>query len=354
MHSRNPLTSINFKALSATYPRLSHFIDKHGSLDFGNPEASYVLAEVICHHYFSLSVDIPRTNLCPAIPNRMDYLLFIEDLVALNGLKCPTILDIGTGPIAVFCVLGARWRPDFRFVGTEISHSSLSLARKTVALNALSNVSILDAPIGTIMPRMEFDILMCNPPFYASASEMEHSRHTKRPRLSHTQMQDNESVSMEGGETAFITRLVEESVSMNRSTIYTSLVGKKSSCNALDARCKQLNLRYRIHSIQQGNTRRWLLTWTTTESLVISGTPTARQLSIQRFERMSFCQGDMTISTAFNSWSRTARRGSPTLLKSRLTCRVYYLEHLIVLVEGGWDDFLSLCSHLRKSQSLSS
>ena len=230
MHPRNPLASINFKELSTTYPHLSSFFDTKGSLDFKNPESSYVLTEAICHHYFSLSLNIPRTNLCPAIPNRMDYLLFIEDLVALNGLKCPTILDIGTGPIAVYCVLGARWRPDFRFIGTEINALSLSLAHKTVNLNDLSNVDILEAPTETIIPKVEFDVLMCNPPFYTSASEMEHSKRIKRPRLSHTQMQDSEGVFSEGGETSFITRLIEESVSLDRSTIYTTLIGKKSSC----------------------------------------------------------------------------------------------------------------------------
>ena len=103
-----------------------------GSLDFQNPESSFALAEAICHHYFSLSIYIPRTNLCPTIPNRMDYLLFIEDLVALNALRCPTVLDIGTGPVAIYCSLGARWRPDFRFLGTEIDAMSLSSAFQTV------------------------------------------------------------------------------------------------------------------------------------------------------------------------------------------------------------------------------
>ena len=49
--------------------------------DFGSEAAIRLLNEVLADKYFGLYLQIPPPFLCPAIANRVDYLLYVQDLV---------------------------------------------------------------------------------------------------------------------------------------------------------------------------------------------------------------------------------------------------------------------------------
>ena len=71
---------------------------------------------------FQLDVEMKDDYLCPTIPNRLNYLCYLSDLLQCSPLDCsrkedddhrvhgstdpPTVLDIGTGPYAIYAVLG--------------------------------------------------------------------------------------------------------------------------------------------------------------------------------------------------------------------------------------------------------
>lgn len=57
-----------------------------------------MLAKTLLKHDFNLNVEIPSTKLVPAIPSRLNYVLWIEDLVKhakLTDMSTIRGIDIG-------------------------------------------------------------------------------------------------------------------------------------------------------------------------------------------------------------------------------------------------------------------
>lgn len=74
-------------------------------INFKDPEALRTLSKVLLKKDFNLDIEIPIDRLVPAIPLRLNYVLWIEDL--LNVLDLPkdeTIygIDIGIKLISIF------------------------------------------------------------------------------------------------------------------------------------------------------------------------------------------------------------------------------------------------------------
>lgn len=161
-------------------------------------------------------------------------------------------------------------------LATEIDETSLSSAQKNVSLNGLdeririSRATTDDSsPSSHIFgplfadPNLDIDFTLCNPPFYSSASEIQSSKEEK----------DGEAFSMctgstnemiyapstlrgastsdihapcegEGGEVAFVARMVEESLILrSRCGWYTSMLGKMSSVPKIVALLKSVEVR---------------------------------------------------------------------------------------------------------------
>jgi 23S rRNA (adenine1618-N6)-methyltransferase len=108
------------------------------------------------------------------------------------------------------------------------------------------------------------DFTMCNPPFYSSESEMLTSAAAKqRPPYSACTGSKNEMVT-DGGEIAFISRMIEESLILqDRVQWYTSMCGKFSSVEVLVKKLKEKTIdNYAITEFVQGSkTRRWGIAW---------------------------------------------------------------------------------------------
>lgn len=66
-------------------------------MDFKNDEVIRVLAEVLLREDFGIDVRVPQEYLVPRIPQRLNYVLVVEDLVGLNGIAEDQVvgLDIG-------------------------------------------------------------------------------------------------------------------------------------------------------------------------------------------------------------------------------------------------------------------
>lgn len=90
MHPRNPFFKHppDFAQLADTYPEFAKYCQtsqdtdkKTANLDFKNPESLRALCQVLLKSLFALEVELPLDRLIPRVPQRINYALWIEDLL---------------------------------------------------------------------------------------------------------------------------------------------------------------------------------------------------------------------------------------------------------------------------------
>jgi 23S rRNA (adenine1618-N6)-methyltransferase len=135
------------------------------TIDFKNPSACRELTKILLKKDFGVIWDLPDGHLVPSVTNRLNYILWVEDLLNLsspmefnynhNTIKSgnynnnsstrstntnttPLIpikgLDIGCGASCVYPLLGAsllKWH----FVGIDVTSEAIEWARKNVEMN---------------------------------------------------------------------------------------------------------------------------------------------------------------------------------------------------------------------------
>ncbi|CAH0552197.1 unnamed protein product [Brassicogethes aeneus] len=247
MHPRNIYKSPpDFKQLAVDFPEFRNFVqlDISGkvSLDFKNVESLRALTCTLLKKDFGLDVSIPLTKLIPTIPLRLNYILWIEDLLEVFGIKDPVRgVDIGTGASCVYPLLGAK-KNGWKFSATEIDSESVKIALENVKRNSLDNlIDVLevkdDGLIINLVQDSEYDFCMCNPPFFSNKEELHpffKARTKNRPHPKNAFVASDNEVIASGGEVDFITKLINESKQLkNKETEFC-----------------------------QGNTTRWGLAWT--------------------------------------------------------------------------------------------
>jgi 23S rRNA A1618 N6-methylase RlmF len=93
---------------------------------------------------FGLVWDLPLDRLCPTIPQKLNYIHWVEDLVALRqrpggggGGGGARGIDVGTGASCIYPLLGTAMHPDWSFVATEVDDRSRASATANVVRNKL-------------------------------------------------------------------------------------------------------------------------------------------------------------------------------------------------------------------------
>ncbi|CAO1632017.1 unnamed protein product [Sympodiomycopsis kandeliae] len=303
------------------------------TIDFQNPSAVQALTTVLLEDDFGIHADPPNDRLCPPVPNRLNYILWLKDVLlstrsSLSGAsivdfgsaesqqehhglresqtdfeergakrirrdalpqepECtPRTLDIGTGSLAIYPLLGCASAPRWDFVATDIDTVSLSHAHKTISDPRNTNAQTVNKTSGwplrlaeriKLVPRHPdntlipidgpqatlYHAVMCNPPFYTDRSEMEQSLRSKAaPPSAACSGTEGEMITL-GGEVAFVTRIIDESMQLQSRVIwYTSMLGKLSSVPTLlqTLRAREID-NYGVTEFIQGQTRRWCLIW---------------------------------------------------------------------------------------------
>ncbi|KAJ3161186.1 hypothetical protein HDU86_007808 [Geranomyces michiganensis] len=216
--------------------------------------------------------------LCPPVPNRLDYVLTIEDLLAESGIKSGTPvygIDIGVGASCIYPLLACKQNETWRMLGLDIEPRSIAYATANVAQNEMqSRISVCKNDTDMILHTdlldnfhtKRYDFTMCNPPFYDSAAQVARSRAEKdappRAVCSGTQAE----MITEGGELGFILRILAESARpemRRRVRWFTSLVGRKEDLAKLEDALRAIGgARWEIKSLRQGATVRWVIAWT--------------------------------------------------------------------------------------------
>ncbi|KAK2624382.1 hypothetical protein QTJ16_006332 [Diplocarpon rosae] len=271
---------IDFATLALQDGEFAKVLKPNGQLDFSNPESVYQLTKSLLKRDFALKISLPPDRLCPPVPNRLKYILWIQGLLdSTSDSYTDTYdperevlgLDIGTGASCIYPMLGCAQRPKWKFAGTDVDDRSFEFAKQNVLANGLQNrIKLLHTqPDGPLLPldKMGFeaiDFSMCNPPFYSSTSELLSSAASKqRPPLTACTGSESEMVTV-GGEVAFVSRMIDESLVLkDRVQWYTSMLGKFSSIDVLLKKIKENDIdNYAVTEFVQGTkTRRWGIAW---------------------------------------------------------------------------------------------
>ena len=291
LHPRNKHRDhYDFKLLIEASPELAQFItkNKHGNetVDFFDPDGVKALNKSLLIHYYGLKKwDIPAGYLCPPIPGRADYIHHIADILAARNFgKIPTgpnvkVLDIGTGANLVYPIVGNS-EYGWSFVGSDIDPKAIESAESIVKSNP-SLKGKIDLRIqaktdetffGIIEKGEKYDLTICNPPFHASAEDAQEGSQRKLNNLKGEKVKDvtlnfggtSGELWTEGGEKAFILRMIQQSSQFAKSCCYFStLVSKQSHVKHIKAALENIGvMEQRVIPMGQGNKTSRIVVWT--------------------------------------------------------------------------------------------
>lgn len=290
LHTRNlHRNPYDFDLLISCVPELKHyvFVNVHGTatINFSIPEAVKLLNKALLLHFYNVrNWDIPEANLCPPIPGRADYVHYIADLLAEQKSEIPTGnsvkgLDVGVGANLVYPLI-AHKSYGWKMLGTDISEDSLKNARHILDQNPdlSSSIQLQHQPNshhifkGILAPEDRFTFSMCNPPFHDSKESMikGNLRKTKNLNKGKTQKTllnfggQQSELWCEGGELAFITNMITESVQYSSQILwFTCLVSKKDNLYKLTTLLKKVKtVDFKTIDMAQGQKVSRILVWT--------------------------------------------------------------------------------------------
>ncbi|AZI66309.1 23S rRNA (adenine(1618)-N(6))-methyltransferase RlmF [Kaistella daneshvariae] len=291
LHPRNKnREKYDLEALLKVQPDLEKHIkpNKYGekSVDFANPAAVKILNKALLHHYYGIeNWDFPDENLTPPIPGRADYIHFMADLLVQSNFGTMpegekiTCLDIGVGASAIYPIIGVA-EYDWNFIGSDIDEKSLDSARKIVDENPKLKDKITlrfqkdshQIFKGIIENEEKIDLTFCNPPFHASNEEAEKGSRRKVQNLVKKQVKKAElnfsglqsELIYEGGEAAFIHKMMAESKEFSENCYwFSTLVSKQSNLKGIYKTLNDLEaLGLKTIPLGTGNKSSRIIAWT--------------------------------------------------------------------------------------------
>ncbi len=277
MHKNNPHTAdYDFDKLVDSNPVLQDYIEispaRKETIDFSDSKAVFELNKALLISQYNLrDWHLPETNLCPPIPSRIDYLLYLNDL--LENKKSIRGLDIGVGASCIYPLLGAA-HLGWELTGVDRNEASVNSAKENVNLNIhlADKISILlqkdPSRIfeGIIFPSDSYDFTMCNPPFFSSEKEALAANKSKNKNLNLKGGRNFSGEAQElwcnGGEALFIKRMIKQSILFKTQVKwFTTLVSKKENLIKFEKQLKKLKAEIKILDMSQGNKRSRILAW---------------------------------------------------------------------------------------------
>ena len=290
LHPRNlHRNSYDFETLITSVPELKHYVFKNDydtlTVNFNIPKAVRLLNKSLLLKYYNVKDwDIPEGNLCPPIPGRADYVHYLADLLAEDNGEIPTGtpvkgLDIGTGANLVYPLI-ANNSYGWEMLGTDINPNSLENAQKILESNPdlKENIQLKLQPDSNlifkniILSKDRFTFSMCNPPFHESEEDAilgnrRKNNNLRKKKVDKTNLNFSGNASelwCEGGEMAFIKKMINESVQFSSQVLwFTSLVSKKDNLHQLTTLLKNLNVpEFKTIDMAQGQKISRILAWT--------------------------------------------------------------------------------------------
>ncbi len=91
--------------------------------------------------------------------------ILIANFTTLNS-KIKKVIDLGTNNGIIPILLSQR-KPTLQIMAVDIEPSAVILAQENIAINGLTNVTIVHDCIKNLSPTYRnFDLIICNPPFF--------------------------------------------------------------------------------------------------------------------------------------------------------------------------------------------
>ncbi|KAI9793251.1 MAG: hypothetical protein M1816_000672 [Peltula sp. TS41687] len=278
---------VDFQALAREYPDFAKFLKSNGQLDFSDPEAVQELTRSLLKRDFGIAIDLPGDRLCPPVPNRYNYIRWLQNLLDTSSdgytedydpERDVTSLDMALTLMHLYSVKVGREQVAYTLYldalndqDGDIDAKNLNYAQQNVALNNLkARIKIIKSTAQSLLIPIDalgldsIDFTMCNPPFYESTDEMLSSAKQKqRPPFSACTGAEIEMVTP-GGEVAFVKRMINDStVLKQRVQWYTSMLGKLSSVSTIIGLLNEAGIQnWAVTEFIQGSkTRRWAIAW---------------------------------------------------------------------------------------------
>ncbi|MCJ1478096.1 hypothetical protein MMC13_006771 [Lambiella insularis] len=304
---------VDFAVLALQDPNFNKLLKFNGQLDFSNPDAVKQLTKSLLKRDFGITLDLPDDRLCPPVPNRFNYILWVQDLLDTTSdsysdryipdrevigldikfpLMEPKLMGHGrgTGASCIYPLLGCAARRAWKFAATgqspladsssvimhaetspEVDQKNVEYAKRNILANNLKSrirplKTASDDPLISLgtFGFESIDFTICNPPFYASSAELLASAALKsRPARSACTGAEVEMVTP-GGEVAFVARMIEESCMLkDRVQWYTTMLGKLNSVTDVVENLKKKGVgNWAVKEFVQGTkTRRWGVAW---------------------------------------------------------------------------------------------
>lgn len=290
LHPRNlHRNSYDFEELISVVPELKHYVFKNDydtlTINFSIPKAVRLLNKSLLLKYYNVkNWDIPENNLCPPIPGRADYVHYLADLLAEENGNIPTGnsvkgLDVGTGANLVYPLI-ANHSYGWEMLGTDINQDSLDNAQKILERNSdlKENIQLKFQPKSELIFKNiiskedKFTFSMCNPPFHDSEESALQGNRRKNNNLRKSKTQkinlnfsgQQSELWCEGGEMAFIKKMINESVQFKSQVLwFTTLVSKKDNLHQLTTLLKNLKVpEFKTINMAQGQKISRILAWT--------------------------------------------------------------------------------------------
>lgn len=291
LHPRNKNRErYDFKQLIESFPELASFVkpNPYGdeSIDFANPDAVLMLNKAILkHHYGIEDWDIPEGYLCPPIPGRADYIHHIADFLCRNNYgKIPTgpqirCFDIGVGASCIYPIIGNK-EYGWSFIGSDIDPVAIKSANAIIEANSVLK-GIVECKLqtnpkdffyGIIRKDELIDLLICNPPFHASAEEAKagslrkiHNLHLDKkvePMLNFGGQ--HHELWCDGGEEKFVRNMILQSRKFAQNCFcFSTLISKESNLKKVYHTLEQAGV-FGVETIPmgQGNKISRIVVWT--------------------------------------------------------------------------------------------
>lgn len=279
MHPENPFAkNYDFDFLVQHSPDLKKFVfvNEYGNqtITFEDKQAVKVLNRALLKAYYGLDHwDIPEHNLCPPIPGRLDYLLHVAELIPKTKLS---LLDIGTGANLIYPIL-ATCHFNWQCTASEVDLDALKNAQEIIDSNkVLQKIALRRQRFKSsilehiIQPGDNFDVVVCNPPFFKNRTDAEQQNQRKVRNL---QLEGGERLNFgglanelwyKGGEEAFIKKMAGESVLFKDQVHwFSSLVSQKENLKNIKRAINKTDpAEVKVIEMEQGNKKSRFVAWT--------------------------------------------------------------------------------------------
>jgi 23S rRNA (adenine1618-N6)-methyltransferase len=291
MHSRNKHKGrYNLDLLVKNNSALKSYIISNPkgekTIDFSSYKAVIELNKALIGHYYKISNwNIPEGFLCPPVPGRADYIHHAADILGMkNKGKIPKgenihCFEIGVGAGVIYPIIGNH-EYGWKFTCSDIDQQALESSKKIISSNKQIKDSVefrfqrkeKEIFRGIIRQTDEFDITICNPPFYSSYDEAVksnvrktrnlHGKSNSSPRFNFGG-KSNELV-FKGGEKDFVYRMIKQSkIFAGNCLMFTTLVSKEDNLRFFKSELRKINAKeFDIIPVEQGNKKTRILWWT--------------------------------------------------------------------------------------------